>query len=648
MVEDPDTLGSLLGRLARSTVKLDLPTSQEYGGGAMKHVIASRLLVAFTCLALLIVGPLPDAAGKGTKVHCKGTKVPVTVGKRTTCRPLAQAIPKPKAITPMLAHLQEALTFDVSKAGGRKAKRFRSPQSGFGAAGKRAQKKLLKVLPKALALIEGARGRGAGSSGLDPGLATASACAARGPVDPVGNISGVGVGVAGDNGGQIALSIGGLTYVTRFAECGSHFLYVAGCPSAAGVANAKMSQSSEITQEVREGEKVVSRSTTSIDTKVQVRGKVASDAKLDYIDVDVSEETFIVASGGVVLRGTAERSVRVNMRNGKYDPAGASVRLTGNAKADSGESSFASAVNEAIEEFRAAESGGSFLHTDGWSTFNRQRGPYCAEPVFSPDSNTLKLSKGKTGKLSIYAKGEDGGRATGAKWTLLSPENADFSPTSSQDAAPNISYTVTKAPKEGQVKVTVKFTSTAGVGEKTWTQPIGGGIQHISGTFSGHWEGPSYTGGPNYHYDFSGKASFDRRPSDTYPARFDLVSGSISENFSGETDPESEDRPACQVNGHADRTLPPSEENYFELAGSGSSHSDPPFAYTVWLIEVTGEGEFTYSECKYEFDEGTESGTGLFYGEVFLGYSEDEFTFAGTQGVPEGKGEITWSFTGTP
>jgi hypothetical protein len=613
----------------------------------MKVATVSRPLVVSALFMLLIVGPLPDAAGKGRTVHCKGTKVPVTVGKRTTCRPLAQAIPNPKAITPMLAHLQEALTFDVSKGGGRKAKRFRSPQSGFGAAGKRAQKKLLKALPKALALIERARGR-LGLFNFDPGLATASACAARGPVDPVGNLGGVGVGIAGDNGGQMTITTGGLTYRTRFAECGSHFLYVAGCPSSAGVASAKMSQRYEVTQEVREGEKVVSRSTTSVDRKVQVRGKVASDAKLDYIDVDVSEETFIVASGGLVLRGTAERSVRVNMRNGRYDPAGTSVRLTGDAKGDAGESSFASAVNEAIEEFRAAESGGSFLHTDGWSTFSRQRGPYCAEPVFSPDSNTLKLSKGKTGNLSIYAKGEDGGRATGANWTLLSPENADFSPTSSQDAAPSISYTVTDAPKGGQVKVTVKFTSTAGVGEKTWTQPIGGGIQHISGTFSGHWEGPSYTGGPNYHFDFSGKASFDRRPGGTYPARFDLVSGSISEHFSGETDPESEDRPGCQVNGHADRTFPPSEENYFELTGSGSGHSDPPFAYTIWLIEVTGEGEVTYSECKYEFDEGTESGTGQFYGEVFLGHSEDEFTFAGSQGIPEGVGGINWTFTGTP
>src|SRR6478672_4008835 len=203
----------------------------------MKHVIAFRLLLAFTFLALLIVGPLPDAAGK------------------------------------------------------------------------RAEKKLLKALPKALALIERARGRMAGFNSFDPSIATASACAARGAVDPVGNLGGVGVGVAGDNGGQMTYTTGGLTYRTRFADCGSRFLYVAGCPSAAGVANAKMGQSSEITQEVLEGERVVSRQTTSVDAKVRVRGKVARDAKLDYIDVEVTEVTFIVASGAVVRRGTTERQV---------------------------------------------------------------------------------------------------------------------------------------------------------------------------------------------------------------------------------------------------------------------------------------------------------------------------------------------------
>ena len=40
--------------------------------------------------------------------------------------------------------------------------------------------------------------------------------------------------------------------------------------------------------------------------------------------------------------------------------------------------------------------------------------------------------------LAMYAKSRrDGGQATAAKWTLLSPENAEFSPTISQEAAPN-------------------------------------------------------------------------------------------------------------------------------------------------------------------------------------------------------------------
>lgn len=449
----------------------------------MSSPVRRQLLfsVALALVATTALGPVPTAQGK--KAICKGGKVPVTVGKRTACKPPAKALPKPRSIDPMLAQLQEALKLDVSKAGGRRAKRFRSLETGFGAAGRRAQRKLLKALPKALALIEKSRG----SSRPRSGLATASACGARGPVDPVGNVGGVGVGVAGNNGGQMTVSSSGQTYRMRFSKCGSPYLYVAGCPTASGEAKTKTTNSYEITEEVLEGDRVVSRSTTSVENKVSALGKVASDAKLDHIDVDVSQETFIVASGGLVLRGTTDRHARVNMRGGGgYDPANASVKASGDAKAKDGETSFASAVAEAIEEFRAAESGGSFLHTDGWSTFNRQRGAYCAKAVFSPESNTLKLRKGKSGQVSIYAKGEDGGRATGARWNLLNPENADFSPGSSQDPAPSVSYTVKNAPQNGFVKVTVKFTSTAGVGEDTWTQPTEKGptINRIAGTFS--------------------------------------------------------------------------------------------------------------------------------------------------------------------
>ncbi|HEY6551341.1 MAG TPA: hypothetical protein VIY71_09110 [Solirubrobacterales bacterium] len=441
---------------------------------------ATLLLVAMTIFALA-------AAAKGQKVTCKGNKVPVTVGGKTTCKPLAKAIPKPKAIDIRLAYLQESLKRGAPKSGGKKKKRFRSLQSGFGAAGKRAQRRFLKALPKALALLDRRAGGKAGASSLPPGPAMASACSANGPVEPMGNVAGVGVAAAGENGGQMTINSAGLTFRTRFAKCGGGGGFgVPECPAANGEVSASGNSNFEVTEEVLEGERVVSRRNTSIEAKSKARGKVAADAKLDYIIVNSAEATFIVASGGLVQRGTAEREVKVNMRSGKYDPAGAKVKYSGDARPNDGESSFASVVQNAIEAFRVGEVGGSFLRDDGWATFNRKRGPYCAKAVFSPDSNTLKLRKGKSGQVGIYAKAQDGGRASGARWTLLGQENANFSPSSSQDAGPSISYTVTNAPQNGFVKVTVKFTSTAGVGEDTWTQPTDKGptINQIAGTFS--------------------------------------------------------------------------------------------------------------------------------------------------------------------
>ncbi len=75
--------------------------------------------------------------------------------------------------------------------------------------------------------------------------------------------------------------------------------------------------------------------------------------------------------------------------------------------------------------------------------------------------------------MSVYAQGNDGGRAAGARWTVMDPTNAAFTPGSPSGANPTINYTVSTSPSGDHVRVTLKFTSTAGVGKDTWTQPIG-------------------------------------------------------------------------------------------------------------------------------------------------------------------------------
>ena len=442
----------------------------------MRFAVVCRLLAVSALFALLISSPGSRAAGTGGKVTCKGGKVPVTVGRKTTCKPLATAIPKPEAVNLRLAYLQQVLKADPAKGlSAKKRKRARTLQSGFGAAGKRAQRKLLKALPKALAFIDRKRG-GAHSSRLLAAPALASGGCQAGEAGPIGHMDGASVGLLGDNGGYIEASAGhGFRVRVTFASCGGAGNFgLPQCPTADGSVDGKGSGRFQATIEIWDGNQLVSRNSSVFTDDAKVRGKVGADGKLKFIDVEHTQEIFIVASGGVVVRGGVTRKVRIEMPEGGFDATDASVVYFGDKISDdSGADGFASTAKNAITAYKNVE--------PHWSTFSP---PFCAEPVFSPEKNTLKLRKGEEKQLSVYAKSlKDGGRATEARWTLLSPENADFSPTTTGDPAPKITYKVTNAPKGGQVKVTVKFTSTAGVGEKTWTQPTEPGINHISGTF---------------------------------------------------------------------------------------------------------------------------------------------------------------------
>ncbi len=124
--------------------------------GCRLLVLAALVLVVATALA-------PGAAAKGKKPSCKGTKVAVKAGKKTTCLPFAKVFPPPQELDTRLVHLQQVLKFDPASAvTGKKRKRVRKLQSSFRTAAQRAQSKLLKVAPKALAFID-RKGGGAGS-----------------------------------------------------------------------------------------------------------------------------------------------------------------------------------------------------------------------------------------------------------------------------------------------------------------------------------------------------------------------------------------------------------------------------------------------------------------------------------------------------
>lgn len=606
----------------------------------MKLAIVSRLLAVSALLLLLIAGPVSGVAGKGRTVHCKGGKVPVTVGKKTTCQPLAKAIPKPKAIDLRLAHLEDVLKFDPARAvHGKKRKRARTLQSGFGAAGKRAQKKLLKVLPKALALIDRKK-RKARSSGFAAARAFASAgCGVGQAVGPAGHTGGATVGLF-DNGGYIdAQAGGGVRVRVTFYSCGnsSSFGSLPECPTADGSVDTKGSGQFNATIEIWKGGELASRNSSVFEGKSKLQGKVGADAKLKFIDVEHTQEVFIVASGGIVVRGGVTRKVRIEMPAGRYDASDASVVFFGDKVSDdSGASDFAGTAKAAINAYKSAE--------PRWSTFP----PKCADPVLTPESNKLKLRKGEEKQLAMYAKSRrDGGQATAVKWRLLSPENAEFSPTFSPDAAPNISYKVTNAPKGGQVKVTVKFTSSAGVGEKSWTQPTEPGINHLSGTFTQREEEEGSI------FEWTGKVEFDRSTEAFMggsDGQYKLAPANYTVTASGNAGFFSPGLSDCTQSGSGSFPLSPADSLFGVLPRL--AETDPyPYVFTIQPApEAVQEYTINITCPGHPEDNSSSKWSASFTATVNnIQNSADGIDFSGseTEEGPTSTKTIEWSFHGT-
>jgi hypothetical protein len=577
---------------------------------------------------MLVAAPLPDAAGAGKNVSCKSGQVPVTVGKKTTCKPIGKVLPKPRTVDPRLAHLREALKLDPAKSlKGKRAKKA-----------KKAKKKVLKVLPKALAFIDRKAGAANGSTRLLDRPALASSGCQVGEAGPVGHTGGASVGLLGDNGGYVEASAGGGIRVrVTFVDCrGASLHNLPECPTANGGIDAKGSGQFRATIEIWEGGQLASRNSSVFQDDAKAHGEVGPDAKLKHVDVEHTQEVFIVASGGVVVRGGVTRKVRIEMPGGQYDSANASVSYFGDKiSADSGASGFASTAQAAISDYKNAE--------PRWSTFP----PKCADPVFSPESNTLKLRKGEQKQLSVFAKSRrDGGQATEARWTLLNPENAEFSPTTSQEAAPKISYTVTNAPKGGQVKVTVKFTSTAGVGEKSWTQPTEPGIDHLSGTFTQREdEGGSI-------FEWTAQVEFERSTeafAGGSDGQYTMAPATFTVTASGNGGFFSPALSGCSMSGSAQFALSPADSGFFVLPRLG----EDPYKY-VFTIQPASEAEMTYPiaiTCPNPEDStSTEWNAGFTASPLELQDSADGIDFSGSETVEEPFSPtktLEWSFQGT-
>ena len=467
-------------------------------------------------LPVVLVSLLALPSGAEAAKRCKPPKVSVTVGKATTCKPLSQAFPKPKSIDPRLFYLQRGIKGAPLKAGGAKVAR--------------AEKKLLRALPRLLAYVDRRRGkRTASRSG-----ATASAACSAAAGGPASNIAGIRVSIGGENGAVFETESGGLTVKIRYGTCGRSGFGIPECPAADGGIESRSAASGEVVYEIWEGtRRLVERARSQFESKAKAKGQVGPDAKLEQIELEYSHEVFIVASGGIVRRGKSERKVKILMPGGQYDADGARAKITGDADAVK-EDGFGRVAKDAIDDFKAAE--------PRWSSLERK--PHCAEADFSPPSNSLKLHKGDSGVLSVSAKARAGGVASEARWTLAGSENATVSPGSSEAPSPSFSYSVTEAPQNGFVKVTVRFTSTAGVGEGTWTQPTEPSQLPVSyaGSVSGTaaYDATELGDGNSLQAQWSGSVELDGGPTGAPPdlpgipsAVYTLSAGSISYSFSG-------------------------------------------------------------------------------------------------------------------
>lgn len=603
---------------------------------------------AAVALVVLAVGGATSARGAAKPVHCQSGKVQVQVGKKKPkCKPFASVFPEPTVAEYRLTQLQAVLESDPRKWRGKNGKRPRLGPKPVVLARKEANAKFVEVLPQALVLIDQANAGTVASAPTGSARARASAgCSAGGESTGAGSSGGVSLsgtsGGSGLGGTMEYKTSSGLTVRITYVVCGTTgFFLPPECPKADGSVDTQTHGTMVTTEEVRDGDTVVSRSSTTNDETIRVHGKVAGDAKLDYIDVDYTQEAFALAGGGggapTVLRGSGHWTVRVDMRTGKYDLDGAKFTPSG----DQGpiqKDNLARWVGQAINDFREAEVGGSFLHTDGWSTFDRHGGDYCVEPTFDPASDTKRLKRGETGPLKMYAKARsDGGKAIEARWTTENPENAQFSPSTSSDAEATINYTVATSPQGAKVRVTVRVTSTAGVGKKEWTQDLGD-VNHIGGTFGGKVD-------DGYGLlQFSGNLTFDRfDPGDLGGPNgtFLLSSGDITVDASGGGPY------GCQQSGHQGFVVPFGQ---ISVLGTGANLG-APYGYSWFATDPFDTMmNVVLSSCPpgQESHEGqvVQINAAVPIGDNGGAVSSDGISFA--DGYVDGYLSESWSFQATP
>ena len=190
-----------------------------------------------------------------------------------------------------------------------------------------------------------------------------------------------------------------------------------------------------------DGSTLIRQESTSWKYDDRLLGKVMEDAHLRYFDFRRKEQKLRVATGGFVQQGTATRTIRVNMPSGQYDVQHSSTSIIGDADAFDADD-LAASIKTGDRGIQGRRERRQLPAHRRLGDREPPAGPYCAKAVFDPVSEAVRLSEGQAKTVSVYAQGNDGGRAAGARWTVMDPTNAAFTPSSPSGANPTINYTV--------------------------------------------------------------------------------------------------------------------------------------------------------------------------------------------------------------
>ncbi len=447
--------------------------------GSVATVHAARTASVLLGVAVVALGAAPAsaqvaddlpraAAGAKKKkpkkpVTCKAGQVRVKLGKRVTCRKLTKAVAQRDA---QAAFLLAIVRRDL-KLRTRRGRRITPIWSVGGGRLKSVRKRLVRALPKALALSAGraARARAA----LTPGAASCADLANANVPDQSYTIDGFTMTTAATGAVTLVVSVPGgyrlEVIIDSTATCSN--LDLPACPMPDGTLNGTDSRRSRIGMRITKDGALVNAFSVSARSTQKLKGRVADDAKLDSVMLeDLSRETVRaeVPGGSAAFSLSVLRTAELDMRSGATRNARVQAGVGGIDAVAVGKTvdEYARTFPDLISEERAAYK----QREEVWQIPGK-----CASLTFDPASgSTAPLADGASGTVTGTIAANAGGAAAKAKWTVTATANGGIGPPTAQGGTAQFAYVVTKTGKNVRLSGSFKATSTAGVAEGTWTQ----------------------------------------------------------------------------------------------------------------------------------------------------------------------------------